>query len=72
MESGKEQEIALRQLFQVKNNFFSAHTGYGKSLIFYAILVMADVMAGKVTGISLVVVNSVAVDGVNAGPSSMR
>lgn len=54
----EDQEIALRKFFQGNNIFFSAHTGYGKSLVFQAIPVLADVMYGKVIGTSVVVVVS--------------
>ncbi|XP_028409258.1 uncharacterized protein LOC114531850 [Dendronephthya gigantea] len=54
----KDQETALRQFFQGKNIFFSAHTGYGKSLVFQAIPILADVMAENVIGTSVVVVIS--------------
>ena len=33
----KDQQEALKQFFRGMNVFFSAHTGYGKSLIFQAI-----------------------------------
>lgn len=54
----EDQEKALRQFFRGKNVFFSAHTGYGKSLVFQAIPILADVLAGKVIGTSVVVVIS--------------
>ena len=38
--------------------FFSAHTGYGKSLIFQAIPIIADIFDEKVIGTSVVVVIS--------------
>ena len=37
------QEETLKQFFRGKNIFFSAHTGYGKSLIFQAIPIIYDV-----------------------------
>ncbi len=33
----EDQEKAIRQFFRGKDIFFSAHTGYGKSLVFQAI-----------------------------------
>ena len=44
----------------IKGNdlFFSAHTGYGKSLIFQAIPIIADVLQNKVIGTSTVLVVS--------------
>ena len=38
------QEEALKQFFRGKNIFFSAHKGYGKSLIFQAIPIISDVL----------------------------
>ena len=54
----EDQEMALRKFFQGKNIFFSAHTGYGKSLVFQSIPILADIMAEKVIGSSVVVVIS--------------
>ena len=39
-------------------NIFSAHTGYGKSLIFQAIPIISDVLNDKVVGSSVVLVIS--------------
>ena len=52
----EDQEEALRQIFKGKDLFFSAHTGYGKSLIFQAIPVIADVMKDNNIGTSTVLV----------------
>ena len=53
-----EQEEALRNFFQGKDLFFSAHTGYGKSLIFQAIPIIADVLEDQLVGTSTVLVIS--------------
>ena len=49
---------ALKQFFRGKNIFFSAHTGYGKSLIFQAIPIISDVLNDEVVGSSVVLVIS--------------
>ncbi len=54
----EDQQVALKQFFQGKNVFFSAHTGYGKSLVFQAIPIIADFLADKVIGTSVVLVVS--------------
>ena len=54
----QDQEKALRQFFKGKDLFFSAHTGYGKSLIFQAIPTMADVLYGKAVGSTTIIVIS--------------
>ena len=48
-----EQKIALKNFFLGKNIFFSAGTGYGKSLVFQAIPLMADLLADQVVGTSI-------------------
>ena len=53
-----DQREALKQFFRGKDLFFNAHTGYGKSLIFQAIPVIADVVDEKVIGTSVVLVIS--------------
>ncbi|XP_028413582.1 uncharacterized protein LOC114536425 [Dendronephthya gigantea] len=53
-----DQEQALRNFFKGKDLFFSAHTGYGKSLIFQAIPIIADVLNEQVIGTSTVLVIS--------------
>ena len=53
-----DQEEALRNFFQGKDLFFSAHTGYGKSLIFQAIPIIADVLEDQLIGTSTVLVIS--------------
>ena len=45
-----DKEEALRNCFQRKDLFFSAHTGYGKSLIFQAIPIIADVLEDQLIG----------------------
>ena len=52
------QEEALKQFFRGKNIFFSAHTGYGKSLNFQAIPIISDVLNDQVVGSSVVLVIS--------------
>ena len=52
------QEEALKQFFRGKNIFFSAHTGYGKSLIFQAIPIISDVLNDEVVRSSVVLVIS--------------
>ena len=54
----RDQEDALRNLFNGKDLFFSAHTGYGKSLIYQAIPVFADVLNDQLVGTSVVLVIS--------------
>jgi superfamily II DNA helicase RecQ len=53
-----DQREALRNFFKGNDLFFSAHTGYGKSLIFQAIPIIADVLQDKVIGTSTVLVVS--------------
>ena len=48
----------LNSSFRGKNIFFSAHTGYGKSLIFQAIPIISDVLNDEVIGSSVVLVIS--------------
>jgi superfamily II DNA helicase RecQ len=52
----EDQQVALKQFFQGKNIFFSAHTGYGKSLVFQAIPVIADFLDDNLLGTSVVLV----------------
>ena len=54
----RDQEDALRNFFNGKDLFFSAHTGYGKSLIYQAIPVVADVLNEELVGTSVVLVIS--------------
>lgn len=54
----EDQKEALLQFFSGKDIFFSAHTGYGKSLIFQAIPIVADVLNDYVVGTSTVLVIS--------------
>lgn len=53
-----DQKEALCQFFKGKDIFFSAHTGYGKSLIFQAIPIIADVFNDQPIGTSTVLVIS--------------
>ncbi len=52
----QDQEEALHQVFKGEDLFFSANTGYGKSLIFQAIPVIADVMKDNNIGTGTVLV----------------
>ena len=52
----KYQYEALKHFFASQDIFFSAHTGYGKSLIFQAIPIIYDVMHDEAIGTSTVVV----------------
>ena len=45
-----DQYEALHQFFSGKDRFFSAHTGYGKSLIFQAIPIIYDVLNKQTIG----------------------
>ena len=53
-----EQLKILRSFFQGKNMYFSAPTGYGKSLIFQAIPLIADHLLDRSTATSIVIVIS--------------
>ena len=54
----QEQKEALRSFFKGKDLFFSVHTGYGKSLIFQAIPIIADVLREQIIGTSTALVIS--------------
>ena len=54
----EEQILTLRQFFLGKDLFFSAHTGYGKSLIFQMIPVISNYLQDKQIGSSVAVVIS--------------
>lgn len=54
----REQICALRGFFQGKDLFFSAPTGYGKSLVFHAIPIVADFLMEKLVGTSCIIVVS--------------
>jgi superfamily II DNA helicase RecQ len=54
----KEQEEALAQLFSKRDVFINLPTSYGKSLIFQAAPIMADILFRRSTGTSIVVVIS--------------
>ena len=49
---------ALRNFFKCNYLFFSAHTGYGKSLIFQAIPIITDVLQDQVISTNTVLVVS--------------
>ena len=49
-----DQMEALRNFFKGKDLFFSAHTGYGKSIIFQALPIIADVLKEQTIGTSTV------------------
>ena len=53
-----EQKEALWNFFNGKDVFFIAHTGYGKSLIYQAIPIIADVLNEQAIGTSSVLVLS--------------
>ena len=53
-----EQKEALWNFFNGKDVFFSAHTGYGKSFIYQAIPITADVLKDQAIGTSTVLVLS--------------
>ena len=53
-----EQLKILRSFFQGKNVYFSAPTGYGKSLIFQAIPLIADQLLDRSTATSIIIVIS--------------
>ncbi|XP_028394483.1 uncharacterized protein LOC114518677 [Dendronephthya gigantea] len=53
-----DQREALRKFFKGNDLPFSAHTGYGKSLIFRAIPIIADVLQDEVISTSTVLVVS--------------
>ena len=53
-----EQKEALWNFFNSKDVFFSAHIGYGKSLIYQAMPIFADVLKDQAIGTSTVLVLS--------------
>ena len=53
-----EQKEALWNFFNGKDVLFSAHTGYGKSLIYQAMPIIADVLKNQAIGTSTVLVLS--------------
>jgi superfamily II DNA helicase RecQ len=52
----EEQKTILRQFFLGKTVFFSAGTGYGKSLIFQAVPLLADLLIDQAIGTSIAIV----------------
>ena len=54
----KEQVLALRKIFEGNDIFFSAPTGFGKSIIYELIPVIADDMQGLIPGSNFVIVIS--------------
>ena len=48
-----EQITAIKEFFLGRNVFFSAGTGYGKSLVFQAILLISDLLEDQVVGTSV-------------------
>ena len=54
----EEQLHAPRGFFQGKDLFFSSPTGYGKSLVFHAIPIVADFLMDKLIGTSCIVIVS--------------
>ena len=53
-----EQRKILWEFFNGKNVYFSAYTGYGKSLIYQAILIISDILNDNLVGASTVLVIS--------------
>ena len=53
-----EQRKAIRSFFQGKNIFVNLPTGFGKSLIFQCLLIVADIVHKKPWGSSIIVVIS--------------
>ena len=53
-----EQQEAIRAFFKAKNVFVNLPTGFGKSLIFLSLPIVADIVSGKPRGSSVIVVIS--------------
>ena len=53
-----DQELALQSLFQDRNIYFSAPTGYGKSLVFQSIPILADHLLNRPLFTSIILVIS--------------
>ena len=53
-----DQKMALRSLFEDRNIYFSAPTGYGKSLVFQSIPILADHLLNRPLFTSIVLVIS--------------
>ena len=53
-----EQQKAIRSFFQGKNVFVNLRTGFGKSLIFQCLPIVADIVHNKPRGSSIIVVIS--------------
>ena len=51
-----DQIAALKSLFSEKDLYFSAHTGYGKSLIFQCLPLIVDLLKDQAIGTSTVLV----------------
>ena len=54
----EKQILALRKLFAGNDLFFSAPTGFGKSIIYELIPIMADTLNDRVAGSSVIIVIS--------------
>ena len=53
-----EQKNILREFFLGKSIFFSAGTGYGRSLIFQAVPLLADLLMNQAIGTSIAIIIS--------------
>ena len=53
-----EQQEAIKAFFKGKNVFVNLPTGFGKSLIFQSLPIVADIVSGKPRGSSVIVVIS--------------
>lgn len=53
-----EQQEAIKAFFKGKNVFVDLPTGFGKSLIFQSLPIVADIVSGKPRGSSVIVVIS--------------
>ena len=53
-----EQQEAIKAFFKGKNVFVNLPTGFGKSLIFQSLPIVADIVSGKPHGSSIIVVIS--------------
>ena len=53
-----EQQEAIKVFFKGKNVFVNLPTGFGKSLIFQSLPIVADIVSGKPRGSSVIVVIS--------------
>ena len=54
----EDQATALRSFFRQQNIYFSAPTGYGKSIIYQALPIVADHYYNRLVGTSIIIVIS--------------